>query len=96
MDKKELYEQKRRAQLDEWAAEIKKLKAKASQASADARLELDRRVGALQRQIARGRTLLAELAEEGEDAWEGARERVETTWIDLEASAKAAMKRLKD
>lgn len=96
MDDRELYEQKRRAQLDEWAAEIKELKAKASKASADARLELDRRVGALQRHVAQGRTLLSELANESADAWEEARERVDSAWSELEAGAKAAVKELQE
>lgn len=96
MDRKRLYEQKRRAQLDAWAAEIKKLKARASKAGADARLELDRRIGELQRLVARGRTMLAELAEEGEEAWDDARDRIDATWEKVEASARAVLNRSDD
>ncbi|KHE91831.1 MAG: hypothetical protein K8F52_03055 [Candidatus Scalindua rubra] len=42
MDDKELYQQKKQAQLDEWKAEIDKLKAKASGASADVQLEMNK------------------------------------------------------
>jgi hypothetical protein len=39
MNEKELYQQKKQAQLDEWKAEVDKLKAKASGASADAQMD---------------------------------------------------------
>ena len=96
METKELYEKKRRAQLDEWAAEIKKLKARASKAGADTRLELDRRIGELQRQIARGRTALAELADAGEEAWDDLRDRIDATWDEVEKRVKAALKKSDD
>lgn len=38
----ELHRDKRDAQIDAWKAELKKLKAKAAEASADAKLELHR------------------------------------------------------
>ena len=39
MSMKEAYEQKQQAQLNEWDAQIKKLKAKADMAEADAQFE---------------------------------------------------------
>ena len=44
---KELYQQKKQAQLDEWTAEVKELKAKASGASVDAQLELNKKIDAV-------------------------------------------------
>ncbi|MFA7083700.1 MAG: hypothetical protein WC141_04095 [Arcobacteraceae bacterium] len=40
MQDKELYEQKKQAQLDEWKADIDKLKAKASMMNADAQIKI--------------------------------------------------------
>ena len=48
MSDKEVYLQKMRAQLDEWKADVDKLKAKASMASADARLERNRQIEVLE------------------------------------------------
>jgi len=48
MNEKELYQQKTQAQLDEWKAELDKLKAKASSASADTQLELNKQIKALE------------------------------------------------
>ena len=55
MNEKELYQQKKQAQLDEWKAEVDKLKAKASGASADAQLELNREIDTLEGKIEQGR-----------------------------------------
>ncbi len=47
MNEKELYQQKKQAQLNEWKAEFDKLKAKASGASADAQLELNKQIAVI-------------------------------------------------
>ena len=46
MSDKKLYQQKMQAQLDEWRAEIEKLKAKASRASADAQMKMNKQIQA--------------------------------------------------
>lgn len=80
MNEKELYQQKKQAQLDEWQAEIEKLKAKASELSADARLEINAQIEALQGKIEDGKSKLAELADASEGAWESIKDCVESTW----------------
>jgi biopolymer transport protein ExbB/TolQ len=70
MNQKELYQQKKQAQLDEWKAEVDKLKAKASGGSADAQLALKKQIKALEGNIEEGKTKLAEIADASEDAWE--------------------------
>lgn len=82
-EERELYRQKAEAQLAEWQAEIDKLKAKASEADADARLEVRERIDALQEQVEEGRSRLEELAESGEDAWESFKGGVESAWESL-------------
>lgn len=44
MDEKQAYQQKLDAKLDEWKAEIDKLRAKADGASADAKLQYDSQI----------------------------------------------------
>lgn len=68
MTEKELYQQKQQARLDEWAARIAELKARAAGAGAAAQIELKRKIDALDVQLDRGRAQLAELAATGEDA----------------------------
>ena len=90
MDDRELYEKRRQAELEEWQAEIDKLKAKAEQASVDAQLELDRRIGAIESRIEQGKALLSDLAEAGEEGWDEARARVDGAWDALAAGAEEA------
>ncbi|WP_419767500.1 hypothetical protein [Arcobacter sp.] len=48
MKDKELYEQKKQAQLDEWKADIDKLKAKASIESTEAQIKLNAHIRKLE------------------------------------------------
>lgn len=70
MNDKELYQQKKQAQLDEWQAEVDKLKAKASEASADVQLELKKQIEVLEGKIERGKIKLAEIAGASGEAWD--------------------------
>lgn len=70
MNEKELYQQKTQAQLDEWKAELDKLKAKASGASADTQLELNKQIKALEGKLEEGNNKLAEIVDASEDAWD--------------------------
>jgi len=78
MNEKELHERKLQAQLDEWQAEVDKLRAQAAGASADAQLKLNERIEALQHRIEEGKTKLEAAAEVGEDTWASVKDRVES------------------
>ena len=95
MSEKELYRQKMQAQLDEWTAEVDKQKAKASGASADAQLEMNKKIKALESKIEEGTAKLSELAEAGEDAWESIKEGVESAWDSLKSSFREAAAKFK-
>lgn len=86
MNKKELYQQKKQAQLDEWKAELDKLKAKASGGSADAQLALNKQIKTLESNIEKGKTKLAEIADASEEAWESGKEDVESAWDSIKSS----------
>lgn len=96
MNDKELYRQKHQAQLDEWKAEVARLKAKAAGAKADAQIELNRHLGELDKRVHEAGDRLSELAAAGEGAWDTARKRVESTWDALKAGVGAAAAKLKD
>ena len=95
MNEKELYQQKKQAQLDEWKAEADKLKAKASGASADAQLEFNKQIEALEGKIEEGKTRLSEFADASEDAWESIKEGVESAWDSMKSALSDAAAKLK-
>lgn len=70
MSMKKAYEEKLQAQLDEWNAEIEKLKAKADKAEADAKIEYYEQIEKLREQQQEAQAKLNELRRAGEDAWE--------------------------
>lgn len=95
MNEKALYQQKKQAQLDEWEAEIDKLKAQASGASADAQIELNKQIKVLEGKVEEGKTKLAEIAEASEDAWESIKEGVESAWYSIKSAFSDAAAKFK-
>ncbi|GAC30586.1 hypothetical protein [Brumicola pallidula] len=70
MSTKKAYEQKQQAQLNEWAAQIKKLKAKADVAQADAQLEYYRQINELRSMQDVATNKLNEIEDASDGAWE--------------------------
>lgn len=95
MSNKELYKQKKQAQLDEWRADIDKLKAKAAGASADAKLEMNKKIQLLENKMKEGKAKLAELADASDEAWETFKDGVETSWDSLKTAVSDAVAKLK-
>ncbi|WP_415226314.1 coiled coil domain-containing protein [Psychromonas sp.] len=95
MSKKEQYKQKMHAQLDEWEAEIDKFKAKASGASANVQLELNKEIHALKGKIDQVNIKLAELADASEDAWGSIKEGVDSAKDSLKAAISDAKAKFK-
>lgn len=93
MDEKSVYREKLEARLDQWRAEIDKLKAKAAEAGADARKEYQDQVDALRGQQEEARERLKELDEATGDAWKNLKSRIEKVWDDLGDSVKKATER---
>lgn len=78
MYEKQLYQRKVTAQLAEWAAEIDKLTAHASGASAQAQLAMKTHGAALEKHMAEGKNKLAETTAASADAWESTRHGAES------------------
>ena len=95
MSEKEQYKQKMQAQLDEWEAEGGKLQAKASGASAETQLEMNKDINALNGQIEHGKTKLAEIADASEDAWESIKDDVDSAWDSLKSAVSDAKAKFK-
>ena len=94
MDKKDAYEARMQARLDELKADIDKMRAQAERLAAEAKMkhhedieELESRRHALERK-------LKEAREAGTDAWETLRGGVDSAWDELKRSWDEAAKRL--
>ena len=70
MNTKEVYEQKIQAQVDEWDAEILKLKAQASKTTADVQINMNNQIKELRQKKETVNAKLIQLKEASEDSWE--------------------------
>ena len=95
MSNREAYEQKLRAKLDEWQAEIDKLRAQARGAEADARIEREKEAERLEAKREEMRHKLKELREAGDDAWDDLRDGAERAWKSFSDSFEKARDRFK-
>lgn len=96
MSAKDAYEKKLRARLDEWNAEVEKLKARAAQLDADAQIEYNRQLDELRLRQQQAEDRLRELRTAGEDAWRDVAEGIEKAWDDLEAAVRDAHARFRE
>lgn len=93
MSMKESYQQKLQAQMDEWSAEIDKLKARADKQNADVKLEYYEQIEGLRVKQKAATDKLSALMSASDDAWEELKAGVESAWFTLgEAVDRAAEK----
>lgn len=95
MTNKDAYLKKAHAKLDEWNADLDKMKAKLSAADADARIKLNESIHELETQRDEIKKKLLELERAGEEAWEDIRDGMESAWNRVTASIKDAASRFK-
>ncbi|EQB34400.1 hypothetical protein M947_10995 [Sulfurimonas hongkongensis] len=95
MSMKEAYEQKLQAQLDEWNAEIDKLKAKANGADADRKIEYEKKIDELQSMQETASKKLNELKDASDDAWKDLKAGIESAWDSMDSALKSATSRFK-
>lgn len=95
MSDKELYQQKLQAQLDLWKADIDKLKAKATEATADAKIELHQQIDVLESKLDEGKVKLAEFKDASHDAWESLKDSAESVWTSIKSSFSDAKEKFK-
>lgn len=95
MSTRELYTRKMQAQLDEWKADIAKLRARASGEKAEIQLAIQNRVDELERGIADAQSKLSDLANTSEEAWESVKKGMEAAWDSLKAGVTDARAKFK-
>jgi len=95
MDTKEAYQKKLEAKLDEWKAEIDKLKARAKGASADTRAQYSEQIEKLQSKREEGKQKLDELRRAGSESWGDLKSGIEKAWKEIEGAFQSAKSRFK-
>lgn len=93
MNMKQAYAEKVQARLNEWDAEIEKLKARADKAEADAKIAYLEQIETLREEQREAQSKLDDLRAAGDDAWEDMKAGVQNAWDSLEQAAKDASSR---
>lgn len=93
MSTRNAYKAKMQAQLDEWSAEIDRLQARASKASAEARIDYEKEIDELKRRRKTARDRFEELNKAGEAAWEDMKDGAENAWAAMSNALRAAQSR---
>lgn len=96
MSDKALYQQKKEAQLNEWKADIDKLKARTSMASADAQIEMNQQIHALENKIDEGKVKLSDLIKATDDMYESMKAGVESAWDSLKTAFSESTAKIKN
>lgn len=95
MSAKDAYVQKLHAKLDEWSAQIDKMKAKADQAEADSRIEYNKRIVVLQEKRSETKQKIEALRKAGAGAWEDLKSGVQLAVESMEQALDSARSRFK-
>ncbi|GAA3530254.1 hypothetical protein [Zobellella aerophila] len=95
MSMKDAYQQKLQAQLDEWDAELDRLKAKADKAKADIQVEYYKQIKVLQSRRDEAGKKLTELEQASDEAWVDLKSGIENAWESLGQALKSAASRFK-
>jgi predicted nuclease with TOPRIM domain len=91
MSEVELYQEKYQAKLDEWEADIIKLKAKARQEQSAASIQMQHKIDALEAKHALLKEKLSTLSDNSNSAWREIKSGIEKAGSDLSGSIKAAV-----
>ena len=95
MSDKKLYEEKMKDELDEFRADIKKLKSRALMVGAETQFEISRRIKMLEGKIEEGKTKLSKLVAASESAWDSIRESMDSDWSMLKEAVGDAYVKIK-
>tara|TARA_R110002095_G_scaffold216066_1_gene211961 strand:- start:2522 stop:2809 length:288 start_codon:yes stop_codon:yes gene_type:complete len=95
MSTKEIYQKKLRAQLNEWSAEIDKLRAQADKAGADAQLRYYQQIEELRSMHEAASSKLAELKDASDDSWTDLKAGMDSAWSTIGDALKSATSRFK-
>lgn len=96
MNEKELYQQKKEAEFAIWKSDILALKAKASMASADAQIEMNKHIDALDKKINEGKMKLSDLMKATDEMYESMKSNVESAWDSVKTAFNDVTSKIKN
>lgn len=85
-----LYQERAKAQLDEWEADLDKFRAKARQRETEDKIDLEAKIRDLEEKLEKGKARYKELKESGESAWKSLKEGMDAARNDLDKAFKEA------
>jgi len=94
-DKRKAYEEKLDAQIEEWNAQIALFKARADKAKAEAKIEYNKTIEALQHRQDDAKARLHELKAAGDEAWEDLKTGAEKAWDEVKTAFHNAASKFK-
>jgi len=80
MSKREEYQHKLQARLEEGKADLAKLKTQASESKEENKSAMQEKINDMEAQLEHFKGKLAELRDAGEDRWEELKDNIEATW----------------
>jgi hypothetical protein len=95
-EQKENYQQKIESQLDEWRADIDRLREKAKGAKAETKLKYQESIDKLELKMTEGKSKLKDLKESGGEAWESVKKGADSIWDTMKATFKEAREKFAD
>lgn len=95
-EQKENYRHKFESQLDEWRADIDRLKEKARYATAERKLKYQENINKLELRMDEGKSKLKDLKESGGEAWEVVKDGADSIWDTMKATFAEVKEKLKD
>ncbi|WP_323846549.1 hypothetical protein [Microbulbifer magnicolonia] len=95
MSDRSAYEKKLQAKLDQRKADIDKLRARAREADANARIALNSQADELERRHSELKHQLHQVAEASDDAWDSVKEGAEAAWRKMESAFDKARQKLR-
>lgn len=96
MTEKDAYQQKLQAKLEEWRAEIDRLKARAKEAEADAQVRHRQEIRDLQAKREALKKEWSRLQQSSGDAWQEVKSGADKAWSELSTSIQHAWTKLKE
>jgi hypothetical protein len=88
MSDKRTTEKKLQLKLDEWNAELSKLKAQAESARSELKADFDKRLVDLERKMLVAQEQLNELKSSNESAWDEMSQAIDRAWQEIDESVK--------
>jgi hypothetical protein len=95
-EKKENYQKKIESQLDEWRADIDRLRARARNATAETKLKYQESIDKLEMKMDEGKSKLKDIKESSGEAWESIKEGADSIWDTMKATFAEVRDNLRD